>query len=75
MGKHEIGKSNSNGELLLDLCSEFELILTNTMFKQKDKRNTTWMYPRSGHWHIHFIIMKCHDKMDIHSTRVLITIY
>ena len=40
MGKHGIGKCNSNGELLLALCSEFELIVTNTMFKQKDERKT-----------------------------------
>ena len=57
MGKHGIGKCNCNGELLLVLCSEFELIVTNTMFKQKDERKTTWMHPRSRHWHmIDFII-------------------
>ena len=33
MGKHGIGKGNSNGELLLALCSEFKMIVTNTMFK------------------------------------------
>ena len=72
MGKHGIGKCNSNGELLLALCSEFELIVTNTMFKQKDERNTTWMHPRSRHWHmIDFIITRCRDKMDIHNTRVM----
>ena len=38
MGKHGIGKCNSNAELLLALCSEFELIVTNFMFKQKDER-------------------------------------
>ena len=51
-GKHEIGKCNSNGELLLALCSEFELIVTNTMFKQKDERKTNWTNPRSKHWHM-----------------------
>ena len=58
--------------LLLALCSEFELIVTNTMFKQKDERKTTWMHPRSKHWHmIDFIITRCRDKMDIHSTRAM----
>ena len=72
MGKHGIGKCNSNGELLLALCSEFELIVTNTMFKQKDERKTTWMHPRSRHWHvIDFIITRCRNKMDIHSTRTM----
>ena len=72
MGKYGIGKRNSNGELLLALCSEFELIVTNTMFKQKDERKTTWMHPRSRHWHmIDFIITRCRDKMDIHSTRAM----
>ena len=72
MGKHGIGRCNSNGELLLALCSEFELIVTNTMFKQKDERKTTWMHPRSRHWHmIDFIITRCRDKMDIHCTRVM----
>ena len=72
MGKHGIGKGNSNGELLLALCSEIELIVTNTMFKQKDERETTWMHPRSRHWHmIDFIITRCRDKMDIHSTRAM----
>ncbi|KAK2184331.1 hypothetical protein NP493_271g01002 [Ridgeia piscesae] len=71
-GKHGIGKCNSNGELLLALCSEFELIVTNTMFKQKGERKTTWMHPRSGHWHmIDFIITRYRDKMDIHSTRAM----
>ncbi|KAK2186304.1 hypothetical protein NP493_206g01018 [Ridgeia piscesae] len=72
MGKHGIGKCNSNGELPLALCTEFELIVTSTMFKQKDERKTTLMHPRSRHWHMTvFIITRCRDKMDIHSTRAM----
>jgi len=72
MGKHGIGKCNSNGELLLALCSEFELIATNTMFKQTDERETTWMHPCSRHWHmIKFMITRYEDKMDIHSTQAM----
>ncbi|KAK2178132.1 hypothetical protein NP493_561g01052 [Ridgeia piscesae] len=72
MGKLGIGKCNSNGELLLALCSEFELIVMNTIFKQKDEHKTTWMRPRTRHWHmIDFIITRCRDKMDISSTRVM----
>ena len=72
MGKIGIGKCKYNGELLLALCSEFELTVTNTMFKQKDERKTTWMHPRSKHWHmIDFIITRCRDKMDIQSARAM----
>ncbi|KAK2187381.1 hypothetical protein NP493_167g00002 [Ridgeia piscesae] len=42
------------------------------MLKQKDERKTTWMHPRSRHWHmIAFITTRCRDKMDIHSTRAM----
>ena len=69
MGKFGIGKCNSSGE---PLCSEFELIVTNTIFKQKDECKTTWMDSRSGHWYtIDFIIKRIRDKMDIHSTRAM----
>ena len=61
-----------SGNVLLAMCSKFELIVTNTKFKQKDERKTPWMQPRSGHWHIiDFIIARYRDKMDIHSTRVM----
>ena len=44
LGKYEIGKCNSNGELLLAICTEFDLIVTNTMFKQKDAHKTSRQY-------------------------------
>ena len=42
-----VGKINSNDLLLLSKCSEHELCITNTIFRQADKFKTTWMHPRS----------------------------
>ena len=36
LGKHLLGTSNSNGLLLLSLCSEFNLTITNSIFQQKN---------------------------------------
>ena len=72
LGTYGIGKCNSNDELLLALYTEFDLIVTNTMFKQKDAHKTTWTHPRSRHGHmIDFIITRCWDKINICSTRTM----
>lgn len=45
IGKHGMGKIISNGLLLLSKCTEYDLLITNTMFRQDDKYETTWMHP------------------------------
>ena len=72
LDKYGIGKCNSNRELLMALCTEFDLIVTNTMLRQKHSHKTTWTHPRSRHGHmINFIITRCRDKMAICSTRTM----
>ena len=41
IGKHGIGNQNSNGLHLLQLCSEFQLVVGNTFFRQKNKYKGT----------------------------------
>ena len=71
MGRHGVSKCNDNGRLLLELCAEKQLSVTNTLFQQKDRYKTTWMHPRSKHWHmIDFILVRQRDVKDILHTRV-----
>ena len=41
LGKFGTGRANSNGELLLSICTEHQLVITNTCFKHTHTGNTT----------------------------------
>jgi exonuclease III len=72
LGKHGVGNCNDNGRLLLELCSEQQLVITNTVFQQKDSLKTTWMHPRSKHWHLlDYILVRQRDLNDVLLTRVM----
>ena len=47
LGRHGNGKCNDNGRLLLESCSEHQLVITNTLIQQKDRFKATWGHPRS----------------------------
>ena len=49
IGSEGVGKCNSNGLLLLRKYAEYELLITNTVFRLPTRRKTTWMHPRSKH--------------------------
>ena len=72
MGPHGVGKINSNGVLLLSMCTELDLMITNTIFRQANKYKTTWMHPRSKHWHlIDFVITRRKDQRDVLITKAM----
>ncbi|XP_052435586.1 uncharacterized protein LOC127975489 [Carassius gibelio] len=72
IGAHGIGKCNRNGLLLLQTCSEFDLLITNTIFQLPKRKKTSWMHLRSHHWHlIDYVIVRRSDRHDVRVTKTM----
>ena len=70
--RHGTGNLNANGLLLLSKCTEYDLAVTNTVFKMADKYKTSWMQPRSKQWHlIDNVIVRKRDIRDVLIARTM----
>ena len=47
-------------------------MITNTVFRLPTCRKTTWMHPRSKHWHlIDYVIVRRKDRQDVRLTKTM----
>ncbi len=73
IGKEGIGNINTSGVMLLSNCVKHDLIITNTLFRQKNKFKASWRHPRSKQWHlIDYVIVRARDVRDVNNTRTMV---
>ena len=72
LGRHGIGNCNDNGCLVLEFCSDHQLVITTTLFQQKDRFKATYRHPRSKNWCLlDYVLTQQHDTRDALHTRVM----
>jgi exonuclease III len=45
MGRHDLGTRNENGDMFIDLCVNYNLIIGGSLFPHKDIHKATWVAP------------------------------
>lgn len=70
VGKYGLGTSNERGNNLLQFCSINNLVITNTIFRHKNKRRATWLSPDGATFNqIDYIIVKDSLRTKITNSR------
>ena len=72
IGPEGVGKCNNHGLLLLRKCAEHDFLIANTVFRLPNRNKTSWVHPRSKHWHlIDYVIVRRTDRQDVRVTKIM----
>nr|VZI34531.1 unnamed protein product [Spirometra erinaceieuropaei] len=70
-GPRSLNSFNDNSRLLLCICAEHRLILTNT-FCMPMRKKATWRHPRSRQWYqLDHVLVQRRDRRDMLATKAI----
>ena len=71
-GTEGVGKCSSNCLLPLRKCAEYELLITNTVFRLLTRNKTSWMRSRFKLWHlIEYVTLRRKDRQDVRKAKTM----
>ena len=69
-GKFDLGVENEAGQMLIAICQENTLVITNTLFQQHNRRLYTWTSPDGQHQNqIDYILCSQRWRSSIQSAK------
>ena len=65
-----VGKMNRDGHRLLEFCSYYDMVVTNSFFKTKAQHNVSRLHPWSKNWHqLDLVLTRRSSLKEITNTR------
>lgn len=70
IGGYGLGVRNERGQILVDLCTRMDLVVTNTWFKQHKRRRYTWKRPGdTGRFQIDYILVRHRFRNSVKNSK------
>ena len=70
VGEYGLGKRNDRGEMLIERCRQWKLIVSNTWFRHENRRRYTWKNPGdTTRYQIDYILVRHRYRNSVTDSR------
>jgi hypothetical protein len=70
IGQYGLGVRNERGQIMVDFCKRMNLIVSNTWYKQPNRRRYTWKKPGdTGRFQLDYILVKQRFRNSVKSAK------
>ena len=71
MGKHGFGRSNLEGQTVVDFAKRWELIVSNTMFVKRSMQKITYSSGGNNNTQVDYILVRRRRMKEVWDTKVI----